>query len=269
MASQESNWDELRRMTEQIQMLTTLVGQVDNEELKELRRVRDRSKVLEGEHSALQRRMKEYENKAANHEKIVQASRQSLLQARQRAEEWEKRAKDAENKIETMQTKLDEVEQNHSQLDADFALMRLQLDERDSEERVDKVCPCYPITCGTSNSLVGSPEQTARSNCRSRGSSHPPASRGRQGEEAKRGLAATACRSLPERQDAPSAAPRFACKHYLRPQPCRHSQGSAQRYDERRPRRDSSAAFRPGLYPRPVETTSSYPDLHPQEQIYH
>ncbi|RPD68760.1 hypothetical protein L226DRAFT_540402 [Lentinus tigrinus ALCF2SS1-7] len=138
LASQESNWDELRRAAEQIQTLTTLVGQVDAEELKELRRIRDRSKVLEGEHTALQRRVKEYENKAANHEKIVQTSRQSLLQARQRAEEWEKRAKEEEKRADKAQTRVDELEQLHSQLDADYALMKLHLEERDSEERVDK-----------------------------------------------------------------------------------------------------------------------------------
>ena len=140
LIAQGSNWDELRRATEQIQALAATVGQVDQEEVYELRRVRDRSKILEGEHAALQRRMKEFENKVANHEKVVQTSRQSLLQARQRAEEWERRAKEAENQLEVTQSKLDEVEQNHSQLDADYSLVKLQLDERDAEERLDKVC---------------------------------------------------------------------------------------------------------------------------------
>ncbi|KAI0684660.1 hypothetical protein C8T65DRAFT_748567, partial [Cerioporus squamosus] len=133
-----SNWDELRRATEQIETLTTLVGQFDNEEIRELRRIRDRSKVLEGEHSALQRRMKEYENKAASHEKIVQTSRQSLLQARQRAEEWEKRAKEAESGRQKVQMQLDEAEQTISRVETEFALAKLHLDERDNEERSDK-----------------------------------------------------------------------------------------------------------------------------------
>ncbi|RPD52607.1 hypothetical protein L227DRAFT_620873 [Lentinus tigrinus ALCF2SS1-6] len=47
-----------------------LKAKVDANELKELRCVRDRSKVLEGERAALQRRVKEYENNAANYEKI-------------------------------------------------------------------------------------------------------------------------------------------------------------------------------------------------------
>ena len=139
LAAQQNNLDELRQATEQIQMLANLVGHVDSDEVKELRLIRDRSKILEGEHAALQRRTKELESKLANHEKVAQSSRQSILQARQRAEEWERRAKEAEGQLEVAQTKLDEVEQSHSQLDADYSLVKLQLEERDAEERLDKV----------------------------------------------------------------------------------------------------------------------------------
>lgn len=117
-----------------------MASQADQEELKELRRIRDRSKVLEGENTALQRRVKDYETKIANNDKLAQTSRQSLVQARQRAEEWERRAKEAEGRLEVTQTSLDQVEQSHSQLDADYSLVKLQLEERDAEERLDKVC---------------------------------------------------------------------------------------------------------------------------------
>ncbi|KAI0820637.1 hypothetical protein BC628DRAFT_1422801 [Trametes gibbosa] len=136
--SQQAHWDELRQATEQIQALANMTSQADREELQELRRIRDRSKVLEGENSALQRRVKDYETKLANQEKLAQTSRQSLVQARQRAEEWERRAKEAEGQLEVTQSKLDEVEQSHSQLDADYSLVKLQLEERDAEERLDK-----------------------------------------------------------------------------------------------------------------------------------
>ncbi|KAI0960912.1 hypothetical protein AcV7_000159 [Taiwanofungus camphoratus] len=138
LISQQSHWDELRQASEQIQMLTKLVGQPDTEEIKELRRIRDRSKVLEGEHAVLQRRLKEYENKMANNEKVAQASRQSLSQAQQRAIEWERRAKDYESELRSTQTKLDQTEQAQAQLDADYSLVKLQLEERDAEERLDK-----------------------------------------------------------------------------------------------------------------------------------
>lgn len=120
-------------------MLTSLIGQADNEELKELRQVRDRSKMLEGEHAALLKRFKDQEVKLLNGEKAALAARQSLAQAQQRSSEWEKRAKEYEAQLEMTQTKLDQAEQTQSRLDADYSLASLQLEEREAEERLAKV----------------------------------------------------------------------------------------------------------------------------------
>ncbi|KAJ7356656.1 hypothetical protein DFH08DRAFT_735599 [Mycena albidolilacea] len=138
LTSQQSHWDDLRHASAQIEMLTNLIGQADNEELKELRHVRDRSKVLEGEHAALLKRFKDQEGKVANSEKAAMAARQSLSQAQQRSSEWEKRAKEYEAQLEMTQTKLDQAEQTQSQLDADYSLVKLQLEEREADERLAK-----------------------------------------------------------------------------------------------------------------------------------
>ena len=163
LAARQNNWDDFRASMEQIQALTKLVGQADTEELRELRRARDRSRTLESEHAALQRRVKEIENKLSASEKVAQASKQSLVQAQQRAVEWERRAKEASNELEQVQQKYDSAEEARAQLDADYSLAKLQLEERDAEERLDKVslrgnvlllpsCPNVPS---------GSPEQAA------------------------------------------------------------------------------------------------------------
>ncbi|THH32620.1 hypothetical protein EUX98_g1584 [Antrodiella citrinella] len=136
--SQQSQWDELRRTNENLQALAQLVSQNDNEELKELRRTRDRFRNLETEHAALQRRLKEQDNKVLNSERTAQTARQSLSQAQQRAMEWEKRAKDYEHELESTRTRLDQSEQSQAQLDADYSLVKLQLEERDAEERLAK-----------------------------------------------------------------------------------------------------------------------------------
>ncbi|KAF9457468.1 hypothetical protein BDZ94DRAFT_1227839 [Collybia nuda] len=138
LLSQQAHWDDLRQASEKIEMLTTLVSQADNEELKELRRSRDRSKVLEGEHAALQKRFREFETKVTNSEKASLTARQSLAQAQQRSSEWERRAKDCEGQLDLTQTKLDQAEQTHAQLDADYALVRLQLEEREADDRLAK-----------------------------------------------------------------------------------------------------------------------------------
>lgn len=104
-----------------------------------MRRARDRSRALETEHAALQRRVKEVESRLSASEKVAQASKQSLVQAQQRAVEWERRAKEASNELEQVQQKYDSAEEARAQLDADYSLAKLQLEERDAEERLDKV----------------------------------------------------------------------------------------------------------------------------------
>ncbi|CAK5280036.1 unnamed protein product [Mycena citricolor] len=136
LTSQQTHWDDLRHASAQIEMLTSLIGQADNEELKELRQVRERSKAIEAEHAALLKRFKDQEAKLVNSEKSAVSARQSLSTAQLRSAEWEKRAKDYEGQLELTQTKLDQTEQMHSRLEADHSLARLQLEEREADERL-------------------------------------------------------------------------------------------------------------------------------------
>jgi len=140
ISSQQAHWDNLRRASEQIEMLTNLIGQADNEELKELRRVRDRSKVLEGEHAALQKRFNQLESKAASNEKAATSAKQSLSQAQQRAAEWEKRAKEYEAQLERTKTQLEQTEQTHTQMQTDYTSMQTQLEEHEANARLSQVC---------------------------------------------------------------------------------------------------------------------------------
>ncbi|THU89448.1 hypothetical protein K435DRAFT_969104 [Dendrothele bispora CBS 962.96] len=136
ISSQQGHWESLRRASEQIEMLTSLIGQADNEELKELRRVRDRSKVLEGEHAALQKRFNQLETKATSNEKATASAKQSLSQAQQRATEWEKRAREYEAQLERTKTELEQTEQTHVQMQTDYASMQSQLEEHEANARL-------------------------------------------------------------------------------------------------------------------------------------
>jgi chromosome segregation ATPase len=146
LSSQQSHWDDLRRASEQIETLTTLIGQVDNEEIKELRRLRDHSKVVDAEHAALQKRFKDQESRAANSERAAVSARQNLAQAQQRSSEWELRAKEFQSKLELTQTKLDQADQTQVQLEADYSLVKLQLEEAEANDRLTKVSH-FKILC--------------------------------------------------------------------------------------------------------------------------
>lgn len=139
LAAQQSHWEDLRRASEQIEALTKHIGRVDSEEVAELKRVRDRSKLLESEHVALQKRFKDQETKIGNIERASTTARQSLAQAQQRSAEWEKRAKEFEADAERLTTAVDQGEQTRVQLEADISLAKLQLGEHEAQERMFKV----------------------------------------------------------------------------------------------------------------------------------
>ena len=139
VTSQQTHWDDLHRAAEQIENLTTLIGQADNEEIRELKRVRDRSNKLESEQAALQKRMKDQESKVVNSERAATIARQSLAQAQQRASEWERRAKEHESELEITRTKLDHADQTHAQLEVDYSLLQLRLEEQEADDRLAQV----------------------------------------------------------------------------------------------------------------------------------
>lgn len=140
LLSQQTQWKDLRRTTEQLEHLSALVtqAQTNEPELKELRRVRDRSKVLEGEYAALQRRYKEQEMRSTSSERAANTARASLAQAQQRATEWEERANEHESALSEAQAAREDAEDRMAQLAEDNVFAKMQLDEKDAEERLAK-----------------------------------------------------------------------------------------------------------------------------------
>ncbi len=114
LLEQQTHWKDLRRATENLDHLSALITrfQANEPELKELRRVRDHSKVLEAEHTALQRRCKEQETRAA---------------------EWEQRADEHEATLAEAQAALENAEDRAAQLEEEH------LKARAAEERLANV----------------------------------------------------------------------------------------------------------------------------------
>lgn len=147
--ARQSLWDDdLRRNMEQIETLTNLLRQAD-EERQELRRVRDQCRQLESEQATLQRRLGEQEQKTANSERLSNAAKQSHLQAQQRAAEWERLAKQYECDLKKTRNDLEQAEQASNQFETEYSLAKLQLEEKDAKDRLIQVrsfdIPCY--TC--------------------------------------------------------------------------------------------------------------------------
>ncbi|KAH8106605.1 hypothetical protein DFH11DRAFT_1830303 [Phellopilus nigrolimitatus] len=147
----------------QIDTLASFIGKVEADEVFELRHVRDRSKVHEGEHATLQRRCKEMESKINNAERTLLTISQNLAQAQQRSAEWERKARVFEGEVERLMTAVDQADQASAQLDTDYSLAKLQLEERDAEERLQKAFA--PNTPTQSATQLSDREQDALVSC--------------------------------------------------------------------------------------------------------
>lgn len=126
-------------------MLTELLTHAETNDVAELKRFKEHALIAESEHAALQKRFKDQESKISNSEKIAFTARQTLAAANQRASEWEKRARDYQGELEMMQTKLEQTEQTHGQLDADYSVAKLELDSRNSAMSLVEVSSSYSL----------------------------------------------------------------------------------------------------------------------------
>ncbi|EJD04490.1 uncharacterized protein FOMMEDRAFT_140427 [Fomitiporia mediterranea MF3/22] len=138
LAGQQSHWEELHRSAAQIETLANLVHKSESEEIAELKRIRDQSKVLEGEHASLKKRFKDQESKIANIERASAIARENLAQAQQRSRDWETKAREFEGEVERLTTALDQGEQTKNQLETDYSMAKLQLEEKEAESRITK-----------------------------------------------------------------------------------------------------------------------------------
>jgi chromosome segregation ATPase len=137
--SQQRHWDDLRRTADHVEALSKLIGDADTEEIKELKRAKDKGKMLEGEFSSLQKRYNEQEAKLANLQRASITSKHSIAQAQQRSSEWEKRTHELEADLESTRTKLDHSDDMRTQLDAEISSLRMQLEETEGEAASAKV----------------------------------------------------------------------------------------------------------------------------------
>jgi chromosome segregation ATPase len=139
MAAQQANWDDLRRTAQQVETLTKLLTSGENEELRELRRARDRSKVLEGEHAALQRRFKDQEAKLAELDRAATHARQTAATANQKASDAESRVNDLEAELEAARDSLERADDLRQQIEAEYSLLEAHVQDKELNEAAARV----------------------------------------------------------------------------------------------------------------------------------
>lgn len=145
LLSQQQHWDDLRRTADHVETLSKLIAAAEDEELKELKRIRDRSATVEAEHSALRKRYDEQESKLATLLRTSSTNKQTMAQTQQRLAEWEKRARDKEADLETMRAQLEQEEEGKRALDVEVSELKAQLEDKDFDERSARVSPFHVL----------------------------------------------------------------------------------------------------------------------------
>ncbi|KZO92060.1 hypothetical protein CALVIDRAFT_557757 [Calocera viscosa TUFC12733] len=130
----QTHWDDIRRTAQQVEALTKLIANADEDELQELRRHRDRSKIMEGEFAAMKKRFDEQEGKLANLQRNAIASKNSIAQVQQRSTEWEKKCRTAETELAGLKSERETLEGLRRQLESDMQMLQHRLEDSDRRE---------------------------------------------------------------------------------------------------------------------------------------
>jgi len=128
--------DDWQRTATQLDDLTNLLQLRDSKARDENQLFRDRSKALEGEHAALQKRFREQESKMSNVERAAATVRQNLAQAQQRASDWEKRAQDFESLLERSKQQLDQSEELRRKADKEAATIAAAKESKQADHQI-------------------------------------------------------------------------------------------------------------------------------------
>ncbi|KZT42852.1 hypothetical protein SISSUDRAFT_1058314 [Sistotremastrum suecicum HHB10207 ss-3] len=138
LASQQDYLEDLRRNSEQLDNLAKLITSGENRELEDLRRQRDRAKILEGEHAALQKRHKEQETKLSTLERGSLSMRQNVADANKRCVDLEHVVQDKQSQIAALTTRLEHLEVIESQQRAQISLMKSEREEVEAALRSEQ-----------------------------------------------------------------------------------------------------------------------------------
>ncbi|KAG8695127.1 hypothetical protein FRC09_009383, partial [Ceratobasidium sp. 395] len=139
LMTQQKHWDDLRRTADRVESLVQQMEREDSEEVAELRRARDESKILAGEHTYLKKRFEEQERRIADFTRGQQTAKQTVAQAQQQAADWERRATETETELQTQRTRANQSEESNSQLQEQNAQLQLRIkDYAEAEQQHDQ-----------------------------------------------------------------------------------------------------------------------------------
>jgi septal ring factor EnvC (AmiA/AmiB activator) len=130
LEQQQEGWRESRLMSQKIDSLMQLLVAKENDELRELRRAKDRSKGLEAELAAAKTRVAEIEARVEGLVRSEAKATQSVEDAKRQAQDYETKLQKIEREIEPLR-RLDDAQKTR---DREFEQIRSQLQLQERQE---------------------------------------------------------------------------------------------------------------------------------------
>jgi archaellum component FlaC len=127
---QQEGWRESRLMSQKIDSLMQLLVAKENDELRELRRTKDRSKGLEAELAAAKMRVTELETRVEGLVRSEAKAAQSVDDSKRQMQDYEAKLQKLEREIEPLR-RLDDAQKTR---DREFEQIRSQLQLQERQE---------------------------------------------------------------------------------------------------------------------------------------
>lgn len=145
LAGQQDHWKAIQKTAEQVNVLSKLFQEKTQKESEDLKKFRDRSNVLEGELTALQKVSAGQEKKIAELQKASAGSKHTILNAQLRASEWEKKHNERQTELDEQRRLVADASASRDSSAKEIETLNTRLAQMEESERATSVCSfCFP-----------------------------------------------------------------------------------------------------------------------------
>lgn len=129
----------------QVKALSKLFADKTQQESEDLKKFRDRAHLLEGELSAVQKVSVEQDKKIGVLQKAAVTSKSTILNAQQRASEWEKKANERQQELDEQRKQIKETVEVRDLSVKEVELLQARIAQMEESERATSVSTPYTI----------------------------------------------------------------------------------------------------------------------------
>ena len=140
LVAQKSHWEDVQKTQLQVEHLVKLLENTSSRDNEDAKKAQERAAFLDGEVAALRQLHSEQDAKIATFQKATASSKHTILNAQQRASEWEKKAIERQQEAEEYRRQLEESNVAREATMDEISHLNARLQRFDEGERESSVC---------------------------------------------------------------------------------------------------------------------------------